>query len=106
MLELQYGILLLASLSVTYLAINSNTNKKRMVNSLISVLLHSAGALGALSVTVVETVENDAGNLVIDTYAYADTTLVALHVVLVAVSILFVVTGAYSNVEKDVKLES
>jgi len=103
MLVNQYAILLLASLSITYLAVNSNTDKKRMVNSLISVVVNAAGALGALSVTVVETVENDAGTLVLDTYAYADTTLVVLHVVLVAISILFVFTGAYSNVERDVR---
>lgn len=103
MLELQYAILLLSGLSITYLAVNSNTAKKRMVNSLISVLVNAAAALGSLSVTVVEVVEDDSGQMIIETYAYADTTLTVLHVVLVAVSILFVATGAYSNVEDDIQ---
>lgn len=108
MLVIQYAVLMIASLIATYLAINSNTPDKRLLNGMLSGLLNAVTALGSFEIVSIENaeeiVEQNGSEYVVmtvETVSYGSNTLGVLFIVLATVSLVYVFTGAYKKLEDD-----
>jgi len=99
MLSLHYAIILTACIVTILLAFNSNTNKKRLLNGIISLIFNAVGAIGTLEIDLIQLTDNSSGNLTNTIITTSDMTLFALHVILFAIAIVFITLGMYANVE-------
>jgi hypothetical protein len=99
MLIEQYLVLMIAGLVALYLGINSNNPQKRLVNSLVSIILNSVVTYTSYSIEIVKVVEDSSGQMVADALTYSNNVIGMLFLVLTVVSGILILSGAYKKLE-------